>query len=67
VGDGHATIEHEFFDFAERQREAEYSHTQWEIASTGYRCPLYDGDVLSTDDSPSTTINPKIIPPHQPT
>ncbi|WP_246144920.1 hypothetical protein [Actinacidiphila oryziradicis] len=44
-----------------------YSHTHREITSTGYRCPLYDSDVLSTDDSPSTTINPKIIPPHQPT
>ncbi|GAA1339807.1 hypothetical protein GCM10009647_083140 [Streptomyces sanglieri] len=25
-----------------------YSHTQWEITSTGYRCPLYDGGVLPT-------------------
>ncbi|GAA1329694.1 hypothetical protein GCM10009647_068490 [Streptomyces sanglieri] len=27
-----------------------YSHTQWEITSTGYRCPLYDGGVLPTDN-----------------
>ncbi|MFE2610939.1 hypothetical protein ACFXDI_48355 [Streptomyces mirabilis] len=27
-----------------------YSHTQWEITSTGYRCPLYDGDAVPTDD-----------------
>jgi hypothetical protein len=23
-----------------------YSHTQWEMTSTGYRCPLYDSDAL---------------------
>lgn len=28
-----------------------YSHTQWEMISTGYRCPFYDGGVLSTDDT----------------
>ena len=60
-------LEHELLDLTERQREAEYSHTQWEITSTGYRWPLYDGDALPTDDTPPTTINPKIIPPAQPT
>jgi hypothetical protein len=34
------------------QTVGKYSHTQWEITSTGYRCPLYDGDVLPTDDPP---------------
>lgn len=33
-----------------------YSHTQWEMTSTGYRCPLYDGTVSkghpSHDDQP---------------
>ncbi|MGY3676731.1 hypothetical protein ACVWXU_000354 [Streptomyces sp. TE33382] len=43
-----------------------YSHTQWEIASTGYRCPLYDGGVLPTDN-PLHHDQPKIIPPGQPT
>ncbi|MDQ0765472.1 hypothetical protein QF027_008107 [Streptomyces canus] len=43
-----------------------YSHTAWEMISTGYRCPLYDGGALSTD-GPSSMINPKIIPRHQPT
>jgi hypothetical protein len=38
-----------------------YSHTQWEMTSTGYRCPLYDGDTPQT--APSSTINQKIIPP----
>src|SRR5215217_3813498 len=26
-----------------------YSHTHWEMTSTGYRCPLYDGDTAPTD------------------
>jgi hypothetical protein len=38
-----------------------YSHTQWEITSTGYRCPLYDGDVLPTDD-PSQRDQPEDHP-----
>ncbi len=29
--------------------ERKYSHTQWEMISAGYRCPLYDGDMSSTD------------------
>jgi hypothetical protein len=27
-----------------------YSHTQCEMISTGYRCPLYDGDADDTGD-----------------
>ncbi|MCX4460029.1 hypothetical protein OG585_45830 [Streptomyces sp. NBC_01340] len=38
-----------------------FSHTQWEITSTGYRCPLYDGDVLPTDD-PSQRDQPEDHP-----
>ena len=30
-----------------------YSQTQWEMISTGYRCPLYDGNALSTAARPS--------------
>jgi hypothetical protein len=26
-----------------------YSQTQWEMTSTGYRCPLCDGDTAPTD------------------
>ena len=39
---------------AERQRNRKYSHAQWEFTSTGYRCPLRDGDVLTPGqpDSP---------------
>jgi hypothetical protein len=39
-----------------------YSHTQWEMTSTGYWCPLYDSDALPTNDPPSL-IDQKIIPP----
>ncbi|PBC92531.1 hypothetical protein BX281_0200 [Streptomyces sp. Ag82_O1-15] len=28
-----------------------YSRIQCEITWTGYRCPLYDGDALPTDDA----------------
>jgi hypothetical protein len=38
-----------------------YSHTQWEITSTGYRCPLHDGDALPTDD-PSQRDQPEDHP-----
>lgn len=44
-----------------------YSHTQWEITSTGYRCPLYDGDTDDTSDPLPSVMNTKIIPPGQPT
>ncbi len=39
-----------------------YSHTQWEITSTGYRCPLYDGGVLPTGN-PLHRDQPKITHP----
>jgi hypothetical protein len=43
-----------------------YSHTQWEMTSTGYRCPLYDSDALPTDD-PSQVHQPEDHPTGQPT
>lgn len=38
-----------------------YSHTQCAITSTGYRCPLYDGGALPTDD-PSQHDQPEDHP-----
>lgn len=43
-----------------------YSHTQCEMASTGYRYPLYDGGVPTTDDSPQPD-QPEDHPTGQPT
>jgi hypothetical protein len=43
-----------------------YSHTQWEMTSTGYRCPLYDGDTAPTD-SPLQHDQPEDHPTGQPT
>ncbi|GAB2722713.1 hypothetical protein GCM10010442_49950 [Kitasatospora kifunensis] len=31
-----------------------YSHTQWEMTSTGYRSPLYDGGADGTNGPPRT-------------
>ena len=39
-------------EFEQRVPKRKYSHTQWEMISTGYRCPLYDGGALSTDGPP---------------
>jgi hypothetical protein len=39
-----------------------YNHTQCAITSTGYRCPLYDGDADDTSEPLPDTINSKIIP-----
>ncbi|CAM5744576.1 hypothetical protein SHIRM173S_05064 [Streptomyces hirsutus] len=52
VGDDHAELQHQLLDLAEAERKRKYRHTQGEITSAGYRCPLYDGDVLPTDDPP---------------
>jgi hypothetical protein len=48
VGDDPTTREHHLLDFPQAQRKRKYSHTQWLMISTWYRCPLYNGNDVAT-------------------
>jgi hypothetical protein len=48
VGDDDAWLEQQHSTSRKLSGDRKYSHTQGETTSTGYRCPLYDGDALPT-------------------